>query len=145
MGWLFPVALALATLLNVSGSRAHDPRKERSIDELAVAAEVARTGDFIAWDFDALWMMTAETAVHENGKWRSIGPALIRIGGKTNEVEDHEIQGASASVRGLATGEGAVWIPDARNEQILKFDPVVRKVVLTIPVPFSETEEHRRR
>jgi DNA-binding beta-propeller fold protein YncE len=85
-------------------------------------------------------MMMGETAVQENGKWKQRGPSLIRVDGKTNQVEDNEIPGASASVRGLATGEGAVWIPDARTEQIFKFDPIAKKVVLTLPVAFSGTE-----
>src|SRR6478609_9370861 len=140
MGWLFPIALVLAFLADLPCARAGDGTKERSIDELAMTAEVERSGDFMAWGFDALWMMMGETAVHVNGKWTSMGPALIGVDGKTNEVEDLALPGASASVRGLAIGEGAVWIPDERSEQIFKFDPESKKVVLTIPVPFSGTE-----
>src|SRR5262249_39766716 len=141
MRWLCAILIFLDFgLASLRDAQADQQGENRTIDELSVAAAIPRKGDFMAWGFDALWMMMDETAVHENGKWKSIGPYLVRVDGKTNQVEDNEIPGASASVRGLATGEGAVWIPDARTEQIFKFDPVTKKVVLTIPVSFSGTE-----
>ncbi|WP_262266176.1 Vgb family protein [Microvirga yunnanensis] len=105
-----------------------------------MTAEVKRTGDFVAWGFDALWMMTAVTTVLVNGERQVVGPALVRVDGKTDQAEDNLIEEATASVRGLAVGEGAVWIPNSGREQIFKFDPVEKKVVLTIPVHFSGTE-----
>jgi hypothetical protein len=141
MRWLRNVVMLLS--IGLAGSpdaRAGEVTKERSIDELKVTAEIARNGDFMAWGFDALWMMTEEATVPVNGELKVRGPSLVRIDGETNAIEDNEIAGASASIRGLATGEGAVWIPDARTENIFKFDPVAKKVVLTIPVPFSGTE-----
>ena len=112
MRWLSPITLMLIPLIaGPSSVRAGEVAKARSMDELMVTAEIARRGDFVAWGFDALWMMTRETAVHENGKWKQRGPTLVRVDGKSNKVEDNEIREASANVRGLATGEGAVWIP----------------------------------
>src|SRR4051794_20524312 len=109
MRWPFPVvmlpALCFTDPIDVQASQG---AKQRSIAELSVTAEVARTGDFVAWGFDALWMMTAGTTALVNGEWQSIGPSLVRVDGKTNQVEDHVMQGATASVRGLAVGEGAV-------------------------------------
>jgi hypothetical protein len=48
---------------------AEAPLKARPIDELTVRAEIPRSGDFMAWGFDALWMMAGETAIHENSEW----------------------------------------------------------------------------
>ena len=127
MTWLFVIALTLASCFGgFSDVRAADAGKERSIDELALIAEIPRDGDFMTYGFDALWMMT--------------GPVIVRVDGKTNAVADIPIPETTGRVRGLAVGEGAVWIPDAVSEQIFKFDPVEKKVALVIPASFSRTE-----
>ena len=141
MRWLCSIAMLLAFCFAGSADvHAGQGARERSIDELPVTAEVARTGDFVAWGFDALWMMTAGTTALVNGEWQPIGPSLVRVDGKTNQAEDNLVPEATASVRGLAIGEGAVWIPNSGTEQIFKFDPVEKRVVLMIPVHFSGTE-----
>ena len=141
MTWLFSVAMLLAFCFAYpTDGQASQGAKERSIDELPLTAEVDRTGDFLAWGFDALWMMTAGTTVLVNGEWQSVGPSLVRVDGMTNQAEDNVIQDATASVRGLAVGEGAIWIPNSGTELIFKFDPVGRRVVLAIPVRFNGTE-----
>jgi virginiamycin B lyase len=127
MTWLFVIALTLASGFGgFSHVRAADAGKARSIDQLALIAEIPRDGDFMAYGFDALWMMT--------------GPVIVRVDGKTNAVADIPIPDTTGRVRGLAVGEGAVWIPDAVSEQIFKFDPVEKKVALVIPASFSGTE-----
>jgi virginiamycin B lyase len=140
MRWLCSVAMLLAFFAGPTDVQAGQAARERSIDELPVIAQVERTGYFMAWGFDALWTMTAETTVLVNGERQPTGPSLVRVDGKNNRAEDNVVQEATTRVRGLAIGEGAVWIPDARSEQIFKFDPVAKKVVLTIPVSFSGTE-----
>ena len=140
MRWLCSVAMLLALFADPFDVQAGQGAKERSIDELPMTAEVDRTGDFLAWGFDALWMMTAGTTALVNGEWQSVGPSLVRVDGKTNQAEDNVIQEATARVRGLAIGEGAVWIPNSGPGQIFKFDPLEKKVVLTIPVRFIGTE-----
>ncbi|WP_157934506.1 hypothetical protein [Microvirga ossetica] len=141
MTWLFSVAMLLAFCFAYpTDVQASQGAKERSIDELPVTAEVERTGDFVAWGFDALWMMTAAATSLVDGEWKSIGASLVRVDGKTNQAEDNVIREATASVRGLAIGEGAIWIPNSGTEQIFKFDPVGRRVVLAIPVRFNGTE-----
>ena len=128
-------------LVRRSDRRASCPRRQGAINRrIALTAEVDRTGDFLAWGFDALWMMTAGTTALVNGEWQSVGPSLVRVDGKTSQAEDNVIQEATARVRGLAIGEGAVWIPNSGPGQIFKFDPVEKKVVLTIPVRFIGTE-----
>jgi virginiamycin B lyase len=126
MKWLFVIALTLASGFGgLSDVRAAEA-KERSIDELAVTAEIARGGDFMAYGFDALWMMA--------------GSILVRVDGKTNAVSDIPVPETTGRVRGLAIGEDAVWIPDALSEQIFKFDPVENKIALVIPASLSGTE-----
>src|SRR4051812_41275359 len=119
MRWVLSIALLLSSLNGLSSVRAGEAAKERSIDELAVIAEIARDGDFLAYGFDALWMMT--------------GPIIVRVDGITNAVGDIPVPETTGRVRGLAIGEGAVWIPDAVSEQIFKFDPVENKIALVIP------------
>jgi virginiamycin B lyase len=127
MKWRFVIALTLASGFGgLSDVHAADAAKERSIDELTVTAEIARDGDFMAYGFDALWMMT--------------GSIIVRVEGKTNAVGDIPVPETTGRVRGLAIGEGAVWIPDAVSEQIFKFDPVENKIALVIPASFSGTE-----
>src|SRR5215211_4866683 len=128
MKWRFVIALTLLAsgFGGLSDARAADASKERSIDELTVTAEIARDGDFMAYGFDALWMMT--------------GATLVRVDGTTNAVGDIPVPETTGRVRGLAIGEGAVWIPDAVSEQIFKFDPVENKIALVIPASFSGTE-----
>jgi virginiamycin B lyase len=41
-----------------SGAQAGSAIHERSMDELTVEAEIARPGDFMAWGFEALWMIS---------------------------------------------------------------------------------------
>jgi virginiamycin B lyase len=133
MKWLFVIALTLASGFGgLSDVRAADAAKERLIDELTLTAEVAHDGDFLAYGFDALWMMTGPTV---------LGLAsIVRVDGKTSAVDDISVPETTGRVRGLAIGEGAVWIPDAVSEQIFKFDPVENKLALVIPASFSGTE-----
>jgi virginiamycin B lyase len=127
MKWRFVIALTLACNFGgLSNVHAADAARERSVDELTVIAEIARSGDFMAYGFDALWMMAGST--------------IVRVDGTTNAVGDIPVPDTTGRVRGLAIGEGAVWIPDAVWEQIFKFDPVENKIALVIPASFSGTE-----
>ena len=60
------------------------------------------------------------------------GPKLTRIDAKDNTTADFWIEGATGEVRGIAIGEGAVWLPDTGNQTIYKFDPESNKVVLKV-------------
>src|SRR5829696_4043497 len=95
MKWRFVIALTLLAsgFGDLSDARAADAARERSIDELTVTAEIARDGDFMAYGFDALWMMT--------------GATLVRVDGTTNAVGDIPVPETTGRVRGLAIGEGA--------------------------------------
>ena len=92
-----------------------------------IQATIPRAGYAMAFGFGSLWMMS-------EGR-------LVRVNAKDNSVIDIEIPkgegGAMLSdadkYRGIAIGEGAVWIPDVGNSVIYKIDPQSNAVVLTIP------------
>ena len=84
-------------------------------EKLVVKAEFAREGEFIAFGYDALWMMK--------------GHNLVRVAAADNSVTDTVIEGTTGEFRGVAVGEGAVWIPDSGARRVFKVDPATRKVV----------------
>lgn len=94
---------------------------------LAVEAAIPRSGYAMAYGFESLWMIS-------NGRLARVNPA-------DNTVIDIDIPegegGAGLSdsdkYRGIAIGEGAVWIPDAGNSVIYKVDPQTNTVVLAVP------------
>src|SRR5262245_3032050 len=120
------IALLLTTT-DVTQLRAQAELEARPIGTMAVEAEIARRGDDMAWGFDALWMMS--------------GATLVRVDAKTNVAEEFKVPPAIGVVRGLATGEGGVWIADVAAEKILKFDPREKRVVAIISAArFSDTQ-----
>jgi streptogramin lyase len=72
--------------------------------------------EYFEFGFNSLWMMT--------------GPKLIRVNADDNTITDFWIAGATGEVRGIAIGEDAVWLPDAGNQHIYKFDPKSNTVVM---------------
>ena len=81
----------------------------------------------MAFDFDALWMIS-------DGQ-------LVKVTAADNSVVDIDLPNDEGSgllpdidrYRGIATGEGAVWVPDMASSTIYKVDPHSHRVVLTIP------------
>lgn len=53
---------------------------------------------------------------------------------------DIAIPETSGLVRGIAVGEGAVWVPDIIADVIFKIDPATNKVVQSIPAPMRDSE-----
>src|SRR3954447_24850090 len=100
--------------------------QDRSLVELTIKASVPKPASAMAFGFDALWTMS-------DGK-------LVRINAADNSVAEIAIpSGENAAMlmeldryRGIAVGEGAVWIPDMANSQILKVDPARNEVIMSI-------------
>ena len=81
----------------------------------------------MAFDFDALWMMSDGRLVKVNPADNSVLDIEISTGEDSGLLPDID------RYRGIATGEGAVWVPDMASSSIYKVDPHSNRVVLTIP------------
>jgi streptogramin lyase len=91
---------------------------DQSMDSLTVQAEIHRGGDFMAFGFDSLWMMS--------------GLGLARVDASNNSVMDNQLDSALGVYRGVAVGEGAVWVPDCGGKLVYKVDPHANTVVKRI-------------
>ncbi len=94
--------------------------------ELNIQATIPRSGYGLDVGFGSVWMMS-------EGR-------LARINLVDNSVIDIDIPmegGASLAdidkYRGIAVGEGAVWVPDMGSSTIYKIDPQSNTVVMKIP------------
>jgi streptogramin lyase len=113
-------------LTTLGHSWAQDTIQSQSHTKLAVQATIPRSGYDLGAGFDALWMMS-------DGR-------LARIDVRDNRIADIELPGAEtasalpevARYRGIAVGEGAVWITDMGNSVIYKVDPQTNALALTI-------------
>ena len=94
--------------------------------EVVIQAEIPRNGDFLGFGFNSLWMMSDK--------------GLARINPADNSVTDITIEGAVGPYRGIAIGEGAVWIPAVGSQTIYKIDPGNNEVVLKIASDFRGSE-----
>jgi virginiamycin B lyase len=95
-------------------------------EKLVVQAEIPRSGDFMGFGFDSLWMM-------------SVG-RLVRVNPADNSFIEIELEGSLGSTRGVGIGEGAVWIPDPSADMIYKVDPLTNKMVAKIPAAMLGSE-----
>jgi virginiamycin B lyase len=111
--WVFLLAHAIAA-------------EQLPIDKLEVQAKISPGGDFMAFGFDSLWMMS--------------GATMIRVDPTDNSVTEIKVDGAFGNYRGIAVGEGAVWIPDTVSKTIYKLDPITNSVVKKLEVDFYESE-----
>jgi hypothetical protein len=83
--------------------------EELPIEKLEVQAKIPQSGDFMAFGFDSLWMMS-------DGD-------MIRVNPTDNSVSEIKVPGAVGRYRGIAIGEGAVWIPDSGSKTNLQARP----------------------
>ena len=100
---------------------------ENSVDDLVVQAEIPKNGQFMGYGFDALWMMS--------------GPHLIRVNSKDNSTIEIDLGKEYFGLnRGIATGEGAVWVPDVGGDTIYKVDPATNAAVKKVPAKMASGE-----
>src|SRR5262249_40628832 len=59
---------------------------------------------------------------------------LARASAADNSVVDIELPGTIGKYRGIAVGEGAVWVPDIGAQTVYRVDPASNAVVATFPV-----------
>ena len=113
--------------LSVAPSFISAAAENQSPRQLNVEAKIPRSGFDVAFGFEALWMMA-------DGR-------LVKVDPADNTAVDIEIPvGENAgsltavdSYRGIAVGEGAVWITDLVASAIYKIDPQTTEIELTIP------------
>jgi virginiamycin B lyase len=121
-------ALAVGLLLpaGTPARAVEPPAPDSPIEALAIEAEIPRKGDFLGFGFGALWMMSGEK--------------LVRVDPADNGVTDIAVPEGSGVVRGIAVGEGAVWIPDIFGDAIFKVDPAANKVVQSVAASMRDSE-----
>ena len=139
MRWLCSVALLLALFTDPAHVQASQGAEERSIDESPMTTEVDRMGHFMAWGFDALWMMTAGTTLPRMA--RAVGRSIARPRRRKDQSGRRQCDpGGDGTRPGPGHRRRRGLDPEFRAGQIFKFDPLEKKVVLTIPVRFIGTE-----
>ena len=124
--WRFGTLL-VALLLAAGPLWAIGVKAQQSPAELTAQATIPRSGFFMVYEFDSLWMMS-------DGR-------LVRVNAADGALTDIEIPASEAGAslldinkyRALAVGESAVWVPDMGSSTIYKVDPGANKVVLKIP------------
>lgn len=112
-------------LLNWNHISLADSNVDNSPKELRIQAKIDRSGYGLAVGFGSVWMMS-------EGR-------LARINVADNLVIDIAIPAGEANsfadidkYRGIAVGEGAVWVPDMGSSAIYKIDPKSNAVAMKI-------------
>jgi DNA-binding beta-propeller fold protein YncE len=120
------LSILSVTTWSLDIAQTDEPAMAHQRQELKVQAKIARRGDFIAFGFGSVWMMS--------------GNRLGRFDPADNSAIDIPIEGAIGPYRGIAIGEGAVWVPDVESKTIYKVDPQTNQVVMRIPADLSDSE-----
>ena len=102
------------------------PATEVADKPLVIDAKIPRSGYYMRCGFDSVWMMA--------------GAKLVRINPADNSFTDTMLKGIQGGFRGIAMGEGAVWVPDIGTDTIHKFDPASSEVKLSIPAAMGDYE-----
>ncbi len=122
------LTVGLLTPVSLSVRAAEPSALESSIETLTIEEKIPRKGDFLAFGFGSLWMMSDSDA------------RLVRVDPADNSVVDIEVPESSGLVRGIGAGEGAVWIPDVLADLVYKVDPATNKVVQSLAAPTNDPE-----
>jgi len=100
--------------------------EEIDADKLVIEAKLPLPGDFMGFGFDSLWIMS--------------GGRLWRTSAANNSMTGIDVEGTRGGYRGIAIGEGAVWIPDVGAGMVYKVDPTSNAVVTKFPTSMRGTE-----
>lgn len=99
--------------------------EELPADMLVVQAEIPRSGDFIGFGFNSLWMMS--------------GRLLVRVNAADNSVIEIDVGGRGGS-QAPGIGDDAVWVPATGKKMLLKVDPIANKLAQEIPAQILSNE-----
>lgn len=97
-----------------------------SLKELRIQAKIDRSGYGLEVGFGSVWMMSEGRLARINAADNSVKDIVIPAG-EANSLADID------KYRGIAVGEGAVWVPDMGSSAIYKIDPQSNTVVMKIP------------
>jgi virginiamycin B lyase len=100
--------------------------EELDADKLFIQAKLPLPGDFMAFGFDSLWIMS--------------GGALWRTSVTNNSMTRIKLEGTVGPYRGIAIGESAVWVPDVGAGTVYKISPTSNTVLLKIPTSMRGSE-----
>lgn len=100
--------------------------QENAPADLTIQSTIPQPASHMAFGFDALWTMS-------DGK-------MVRINATDNSVVEIEVPASENAgllmeldkYRGIAVGEGAVWVPDMASSTIYKIDPNRNEVAMAI-------------
>ncbi|MFA1626345.1 hypothetical protein ACDY96_27480 [Rhizobium mongolense] len=123
---VFFLSMLFAAATNLDVAQADEPAMAHEKQVLKVQAKILRRGDFIAFGFGSVWMMS--------------GNRLGRINPADTSTIDIPVEGAIGPYRGIAIGESAVWVPDIGSKTIYKVDPQANRVVMRTPADLSDSE-----
>ena len=106
------LVVALASVIATVGA-------EETTREARIEATIPRIGNYMGVGFNSVWIMS--------------GGKLARINIVDNSITDIAIDGLIGSMgtfsRGIAVGEGAIWVPDVAGNMVYKIDPQTNQVV----------------
>ncbi len=109
---------------------------ENSVDDLVVQAEIPKSGKFMGYGFDALWMMNGPHLVRIAVAYGSVWVTgdtkseLYRIDPKSNLIV--ATIPMSSQPRFLAAGEGSVWVFNQGDGIVQRVDPGTNEVTAAI-------------
>jgi DNA-binding beta-propeller fold protein YncE len=121
--YILSILLLVPASLELRAQNAADPQ---TIKEISITAKIKRGGDFMAFGFDSLWIMS--------------GLRLARISPADNSFIDIDLDGTIGRYRGIQVGEGAIWVPDVGADVIYRVDPQTNSVALKIPAEMLASE-----
>lgn len=120
-------AAMMAVFLAASPASAALSAERPQVGEMVVHATIPRAGFPLGFGFDAVWMMSEGRLVKVDPLDNSFLDIEIPTGADSASLADID------RYRGIAVGEGAVWVPDMASSAIYKVDPRSNDVVLKIP------------
>lgn len=108
--------------------RAEEPAielKPEPISALNVTAKIPAGGDWMGVAFDSVWLASG---------------GILNRGDLATDTVTAKIPVGGGPYKGIATGEGAVFVPACGNQTVYRIDPTSNEVTALKQLPFSGSE-----